>query len=133
MGALRQGVNRTAASTNKTTLQAFQVQVQAQEATMCSGNALRWTWPSSERLAMIAVQGMCTFWFALMAWSFTNGPRLRAEAEWDLAALIEQENQSACQRLGMPSGSEMYFACASELNNVRQHHAERLNSGLDIL
>jgi hypothetical protein len=67
-----------------------------------------------------------------MVWSLVNGPRLQAEAEWEMAASIEQENRSACGRLGMPSGSETYAACAIELSGVRQRHEERLNSRLDI-
>ncbi len=65
---------------------------------------------------------MGTLWFALILWTLMNGPRLRAEAEREVEAEIEEENQSACERLGMPTVSEMYAACAFELNGVRRQH-----------
>jgi len=100
---------------------------------MRSRKGWSWEWLSSEYLIRIAAQAMVTFWFAVMVSALMNGPRLRAEAEREVEALVEEENQSACQRLGMPLGSEMYGACASELNGVRQQHEQRLNSRVDIL
>ena len=65
--------------------------------------AWSWEWPSSNYVTRIAAQAMGTFWFALMVWALMNGLRLRAEAEREVKASIEEENQSTCERLGMPT------------------------------
>jgi len=107
--------------------------VKREEAVTRPRRAWSWEWPAPDYVARIAAQAMGTFWFALMVWALMNGPRLHAEAEREVEAAIEEENQSACERLGMPTGSEMYAACASELNGVRRQHEERLNRKVDLL
>ena len=66
-----------------------------------------------------------SLWLASVMWAFSNGPRLHALVEQEIAVEEESENRDACRRLGMPFGSERYPACASELDGVRRGKEER--------
>ena len=84
-------------------------------------------WPHrSEQVKRTSLMALATFWAAAVGWAMMNGPRLHAEAQNQTAMQIEAENRSICQRLGMPSGSDRYSACAGELNGVRQRHEDRV-------
>ena len=84
-------------------------------------------WPHrSEQVKRTSLMALTTFWVAAVSWAMMNGPRLHAEAQHQTAIQVEAENQSVCQRLGMPSGHDRYSACAGELNWVRQRHEDRV-------
>jgi len=67
-----------------------------------------------------------SLWLAVMMWAFLNGPRFREMEEQQTAVEEEAENRNVCERLGIPSGSRAYSACASELGEVRRQKKERL-------
>jgi hypothetical protein len=71
-------------------------------------------------LILVFVSGMLTY-------SVINGPRVRAEAEKRIAQEIALENETVCDKLGIPAGSRDFAICAGELVQVRQRHEVRIN------
>lgn len=92
----------------------------------------RWSRLSTDAAIRTLAQAVCTFWFAVAAWTLINGPALRMQAELQVEAAIEQENAVVCERLGMPPASERYPDCAFELNSVRRQHEARLSQAADL-
>lgn len=66
-----------------------------------------------------------SLWLAAMMWAFLNGPRFHELEEKETAIAEEAESRTVCERLGMPSGSAAYSACASELGAVRRRLKQR--------
>ena len=65
-------------------------------------------------------------WLAVIMWAFLNGPRLHELEEQETAIAEVTESRTVCERLGMPSGSAAYSACASELGAVRRQQKQRM-------
>ena len=75
-----------------------------------------WTWT-----LIIAVVGV-----VIVSAAVLPSPAMRAKAEQLKAEQIDQENRTLCEKIGMPSGSERFAACAGVLSDVRKRQAERV-------
>jgi hypothetical protein len=93
---------------------------------MIKSTGMEWTGATSAARVRTVTVAAGAFLFAAVAiYAVVDGPRLHAMSEQAAAATEDAESQAVCERLGIPSSSGGYAACASELAAVRQRREER--------
>lgn len=92
--------------------------------------AMKW---NADAVRSHAWWALGSLWLAVVLWAFLNGPRLYGERVQQATFNAERENRATCGRLGIPTESSQYMACAIELDGVRRNAVAQAEQALDPL